>query len=654
MVSHLLAVRKVPSSYSFYRSIHSFNHLRKIIYEYCFGRSILLASFLSCFTYELVVHNGIIASRRALSKRYPNLTEALYSAEPYREALHWSAVDMASLLDVLLPICEQGILSKTEYVRTLAMWSLRRLASMDPVTVCPPILDFCVRALDICSLHIAHQTPVALSAITTLLRPLLRYPSYLVKFLPDVLRLSLAGIDSNDKGKTMKTLILYSSITSWLPMGAYHHEKHDQRKISGLFSFDEGLLSGEVWDMSSEIANKRHESSYRISQQYHPDYYATLSDVGIIMSDWVLEFLDRLFGLFRAAGEREKRGNIGHGVASRHSKEDAYRYLAFSKALKESLHQIFSSADRSVYESIIRSLDGFLDETVPHAAKDVSGLCEAFCYVDIDDAEDSCSKIGLDFLVKKLGVKLSSNSLKTNTYRVRLLSGAVRYSGRYILDHIGSISGAIHFSLSSPDKHLFKCGCKLLRHTLNSLTAAYPMASNKRPASSMKPNLRTYDYQWSIPCEKQIAACIELLEAHVYPCIKLKVDTMNVDMLRRSLKIIKYAIRGLAGILLEDPHQRVTDPTKFDPHEMAVRSLIASSADANEGMKIISFRFRILSFTATLLSLIAKRSVLLCSDDAAEKLSSIAALNDRKVCKEVSLRTFDPGFSPTFYNVLEV
>ena len=119
----------------------------------------------------LVCHNGIMASHRAL-QHYPNLTKALNHAEPYMEALSWSADDMASLLDALLPLCQQAILSKTEYVRTVAMWSLRRLASMDPVSVCPPVLDFCIRALDVCSLHNAHQTPAALSAITLSLIPI--------------------------------------------------------------------------------------------------------------------------------------------------------------------------------------------------------------------------------------------------------------------------------------------------------------------------------------------------------------------------------------------------------------------------------------------------------------------------------------------------
>jgi hypothetical protein len=508
------------------------------------------------------------------------------------------------------------------------------------------VLDFSIRALDICSLHVTHQTPVALSAIANLFYPLIRIPALLQEHLPDILRLSLAGIDSNDKAKTVRTLILYSNIASWLPIGSWNDSNSNalsivsgdgsnsipRGKVCGIFSFEEGLLTNNLSDMSNAIADilTSPENTHKYGSSVE------LSDVGIMMSDWVLEFLDRLFSLFRATGEREKKGNVGHGVAAFHSKDDAHRTMAFSKVLKEALYQIFASADLQVYESILRSLDNFLDETLPHAAKDVAAMCEALCYIDVHVEERSNSKMALAFLVSKLGKNLTYNSLKSNIYRLRCLSGTVRYSGRYILPHLEVISEAIRFSLSSPDKHLFKCGCKLFRHTLNSLTTAYPMASNNRPVSTMQPSLKDIEVKWSIPSETQIAASLTLVDIHVYESIrKLRTAESSVEFWRRTLKKLKYVMRGMAGILIEDHRMGKLDAINYDPHEIAVRSLLAAFTDGAVREKVLRFRVEILSLCASILDSIAKQSILAGSDDKLENNSLTNVFNDRKVGKEV-------------------
>ena len=91
---------------------------------------------------------------------------------------------------------------------------------MDPGRVAPPLIDFTLEALGASAVTLSHQAPAALSALTRLLQPALRRaPGIVLRRLPDVLRLTLAGIDGNDQNKSLRTLIFYRNLCMWLPVG---------------------------------------------------------------------------------------------------------------------------------------------------------------------------------------------------------------------------------------------------------------------------------------------------------------------------------------------------------------------------------------------------------------------------------------------------
>ena len=110
-----------------------------------------------------------------------------------------------------------------------------------------------------------------------------------------------------------------------------------------------------------------------------PDFERLVMEEAIsAMSDWSLEFLDRVFALLRASGEREKAGKRASGVASRHSSADVHQARNFSRVLTECLMQLFSSMDDEIHQLSVRAVGRFLEEeTLPSAAKDASLLCQA-------------------------------------------------------------------------------------------------------------------------------------------------------------------------------------------------------------------------------------------------------------------------------------
>jgi hypothetical protein len=197
------------------------------------------------------------------------------------------------------------------------------------------------------------------------------------------------------------------------------------------------------------------------------------------MVDWSLEFLERVYGLLRAAGEQEKVGK-SKGVASRHSSADVSESRNFSRVLRECVIQIFSAMDEKSFLLASKSVLKFMnDETLPMAAKDASSLAEA---VGAVRSTSDRTSTGLVMIVPCLTKDLLTVSKNCALYRVRCLSGAVRQAGLPLLQFRTNVWNALEFTLTSENKHIFKSGCKLLRHTLYSQSHSYPIVIDTVPS----------------------------------------------------------------------------------------------------------------------------------------------------------------------------
>jgi hypothetical protein len=144
----------------------------------------------------------------------------LLSDEPYLNSINLTSNEIVALLDEMLPLCQQALYSKNPSVSHCGETALLYLVQIDPVRVTPPLLDFALRALDVSAVNLAHQAPAALSMLSKLLQPALRArPDIILSRLPEILQLSLAGIDSNDQNKTLRTMIFYRTLVMWVPVG---------------------------------------------------------------------------------------------------------------------------------------------------------------------------------------------------------------------------------------------------------------------------------------------------------------------------------------------------------------------------------------------------------------------------------------------------
>ena len=179
-----------------------------------------LGAFLHYFSYEFCCRIGATGSMEALRSTRPELADPLCRVEPPMTVTYLPPQEVVSLMNALLPLCQQSLYSKNGHVGRAGEAAMLYLVQIDPPRVTPAFIDFATRALDISAVNLSHQAPAALSALTRLLQPALRTnPKILLARLPEILRLTLAGIDSNDQNKTIRTLILYRSLASWIPIG---------------------------------------------------------------------------------------------------------------------------------------------------------------------------------------------------------------------------------------------------------------------------------------------------------------------------------------------------------------------------------------------------------------------------------------------------
>jgi proteasome activator subunit 4 len=613
-----------------------------------------------------------------LQETHPEVIGAVEEIQPYPMRSSLPPHELAALLDALLPLCRQALYSKNSNVGRAGEAAMLYLIQIDPLHTIPAFLDFSIQALDISAVNLSHQAPAALSALIRLIQPALRTNTALFfSRLPDLLRLSLAGIDSNDQNKTIRTLILYRSLTSWIPIGATLStlepaKDNDETLNDGTKRVGKNLYQflSQTWeseDYKREIRKLPDNSLLRHGQdEERAPLNLLLEEAGLLSGDWVLEFLERVFELLRASGEREKAATRSSGVASRHSSVDVHQARNFSRVLKESLVQLFCAMDKQVFDMALRSVLRFLEEeTLSSAAKDASLLCQAAASARSIGSESNGYKgvsPGLTALLPVLADDLKAHSTKTITYRVRCLAGAVRSASYAVVEHKQTIAAVLDFALASEDRHLFKTGCKLLRHTLSTLCEPHPVPIDSKPSGIVdngaiifgkSASLSSSPIKWHVPNRECIEFAIELIEHHAMARVKnltkgtddgnksrsRLLNSTDLTELRRCLRVVRYSIRGGATILLDTPSSS-SNRGEAIPHEA---SSLKQLSFVSEELKEIALqiRGRLCSFLIVLQSIIASETLhpdgleTLPSDDVYRK-SMAAISHDSKVCKETN------------------
>ncbi len=133
----------------------------------------------------------------------------------YLPALHLPTLQY--LVTNLLPFALEGLYSKHPHLSQYSSACIKNLVAVYPSVCGPIVLPFLLAALDPSAVSQAHQAPIAMQTISGCFRGLMYPQPVLLPYLPDILRLSLPGIEPSDVMKTSITLNLYCTILAWVP-----------------------------------------------------------------------------------------------------------------------------------------------------------------------------------------------------------------------------------------------------------------------------------------------------------------------------------------------------------------------------------------------------------------------------------------------------
>lgn len=218
------------------------------------------------------------------------VTGTVPACRRYQAPLHLPTVQY--VVTNLLPFCLEGLYSKNPYMTQYCSACIKNLVAVHP-TVCGPIvLPFLLAALDPAAVSQAHQAPVAMQTIGGCFRGLMYPQPVLLPYLPDILRLSLPGIEPSDVMKTSITLNLYCTVLAWLPTTLRSVDAGKNGTDAVLPSYLEVIQNGGV-DATGAIP-----ASAKLSVDLLNDQLQVLSEY--LSSEWCAALMSRLFALLEA------------------------------------------------------------------------------------------------------------------------------------------------------------------------------------------------------------------------------------------------------------------------------------------------------------------------------------------------------------------
>jgi hypothetical protein len=199
--------------------------------------------------------------------------------------LYWNTLQY--LQGIFLIISLESLNSKNFVVQRSYVTCLNQLLSLNPVYV-HAIVPFLLDALEPKSVSQPHRTLAALNALGACMRTMLYPNPIILRYLPDILRLSLPGIDPSDPKKTVVTMELFTNIFAWIPI----HSKLTLKK-SSIANYTD-FLSVDSSPVSKVIVT---DGEYDAQLETYSTY---------VTDEWISAFFEKVFALIGGLEKKVK------------------------------------------------------------------------------------------------------------------------------------------------------------------------------------------------------------------------------------------------------------------------------------------------------------------------------------------------------------
>ena len=279
--------------------------------------------------------------------------------------------------------------------------TMKNMVAVDP-TLGHVIVPFLLQALNPKAVSQSHQAPTAMVTLTMLVKPLLYPCPVLAPYLPDLLALSLPGIDPNDVKKSVSTLKMYTGLLGAMPIRSRYGEVTATSYPPPYLS----LVDAQDAQESTSPESRFGAAYARITDS--ATVLSTMTNVSSAFETWAPQLLDRIFTLFEAM-EEPKKGTPASPVAGH------------VESCIQNLFMALEDADSTMKTSLeTKVLEYFAAHNPVNAAK----VCAKVLGKLVDFNPSLLSRI-TDILVtdEVLQQQCSKDRL---AFRLRLLAGAAR------------------------------------------------------------------------------------------------------------------------------------------------------------------------------------------------------------------------------------
>jgi hypothetical protein len=459
------------------------------------------------------------------------------------------------LMGTMTALAMEGVYGKSGAMQQLCNASLRNLVAVDP-TLGRVIVPFLLQSLDPSAVAQSHQAPAAMGTLTNLMKPLLFPCPVMLGFLPQLLELSLPGVDPNDPKKSLVTLKMYCSLLAALPIRRSYAVPQEGSYPPAYLTM---LTSEDPNQVGQGSAYEALYSSYIASGTTE----ALLSNLAASFESWAPQLLERIFGLLNAT-EEPKKGSPQSGV---------------NPLIEMCIHNLFMTIVEP--ESVLRTT---LEDMLLAYLRDSNNI----------NAAKVCAKVAgqLNYnpgFVKKLVDTLATHevlSLQCSNdrlvFRIHVLAGAAREAGGECMQFMDTWK-----TLTTPkfvyhnDKPIRKAACKLLKEIMRGTTSFNPKMKASYQGSLGNPvigsptnrtRLLEADHQvfeWYEPSSEALAGMVPLIKATTYSAMEeIRADLALVgkegqdikkleERITRRIKLVGKVLRGTAEVLCDDMPREV-------------------------------------------------------------------------------------------------
>lgn len=429
----------------------------------------------------------------------------------------------------VLPVSMKAMYSKSSQMTSCANHSLKFMAYLAPDLVFPQLMETCFHALQ--TLTETHQTVSALETLSLVIFPLLKASHYPdgVKYLSEIMMLTLPGIDTNDMKKTYSTLKFYKSLLVCLP----------------LFGEPTGFKSLADGDVDMENAQ--------------------LPECVQFFEDWCIQFLDKIFVVLSHQSAPKKDAS---------NASDTISPNMFWSICDLFFHQLSPELHQRCSKKIFNFIS---TEFLINAKKNIGHMCAAMSYSNPKSTLELFIPMLYDKIVETDGKMKHLTDTETQWF-VHILSKVILFTGPEILVYKDKIVHILELTHQSEEKKIVKSAGKLLKNVLRSLTSYYAndirsvnpdiwnsaeFRFNHHKYWSEFPTLSEMKVDWHTPSEDEILFSIDLVNQFLKDPLNLirnhieelqndkEKSSANNKQLKHALLMIRYIVRGSDSLFTE-------------------------------------------------------------------------------------------------------